>query len=123
MRRQLGLDKQSATFLAEVVNGQLILTVADVVPRAEREWLDGDHVSELITSAERSIAEGHLRQPARSDRARTRGLRNNATTVSGENDLVVSAPDPSFLLDARRPKDRTPLRQERSSNECRARRT
>jgi len=42
LRRRLGVEGESAAFLADVVNGKLVLVAADVVPRTERDWLESE---------------------------------------------------------------------------------
>jgi len=40
------------------VNGKLVLVAADVVPRAERDWLEREGVTRLIEAAEENIDQG-----------------------------------------------------------------
>jgi bifunctional DNA-binding transcriptional regulator/antitoxin component of YhaV-PrlF toxin-antitoxin module len=79
MRKELGLGAESAVFLAEVVNGRLILTPADVVPRAEREWLASPEVTALLDQADRHIADGAVQPLIRADIARLRTERATKT--------------------------------------------
>jgi len=61
LRRRLGVEGESAAFLADVVNGKLVLVAADVVPRAERDWLESEGVTRLIEAAEENIDQGKTR--------------------------------------------------------------
>jgi bifunctional DNA-binding transcriptional regulator/antitoxin component of YhaV-PrlF toxin-antitoxin module len=74
MRRQLGFGSGPAYFLADIVDGKIVLTAADVVPRAEQEWLESDAVTALIDQADRNIQAGNVH---RITRARMREIRES----------------------------------------------
>src|SRR5664279_6127103 len=79
MRKELGLGAESAVFLAEVVNGRLILTPADVVPRAERDWLASPDVTALLDQADQHIDAGDVQPLTRADVDRLRAERATKT--------------------------------------------
>lgn len=82
LRRTLGVEGESVAFLADVVNGKLVLVAADVVPRAERDWLETDEVTRSIEAAEDDIDQGKVRPLTR---AGMEEIRQTRTARKPEN--------------------------------------
>lgn len=80
LRRMLGVEGESAAFLADVVGGKLVLVAADVVPRADRDWLESDGVTRLIEAADQDIEQGKTRPLTRASMEEIR--RGRATRKS-----------------------------------------
>lgn len=77
MRRSLGVTAGGATFLADVVDGKIVLTAAAVVPRDEYEWLHSERVSHLLDDADEAIAQGRVERLTRAHMAAARAGRTD----------------------------------------------